>query len=120
MTNYYYSAWLWTIAIGMPLWTVVMIVFWRHTRTSDLFRFVACFFLAAIVVPITTNNGHSAAYAFSIFNLLISAGNAMEFLWALKIAGIFILPIALVMFLFWSWILYMKNRPKNKQSPYDL
>ena len=118
------TALLWALGllVGALLASVILIMLWRRAKTSILWRFIFCFYIAAIVTPVGFNNGHSAGWFLPAFFTLggLFSGQHEEFFFALKIIGVAILPCALVLFGIWSMILFVKNeRTKRKQNQDD-
>lgn len=120
MTNY--TAWFWSLGIGIPLLAIGIALLWRRARTSIVWRLIFCFCVAVMVIPIGFNNGHSQGWAFPTILFFVEALVDMqrnEFLFLLKIIGELILPITLGLFCVWSIILMIKNKKSSQEEHRD-
>jgi hypothetical protein len=106
------AKWIFSLGIGILLLIVAVIFSWRRARTSFVWRFIFCFFVACLIAPVSFNNGHSAGWMVpAIFMLAgLFSGQRDEFLFAVKIIGFLILPMSLILFGIWSVILFLKKK----------
>ena len=68
MTNY--TAWFWSLGIGIPLFAIGMALLWRGAHTSIFWRLIFCFCLAIVITPVGFNNGDSQGWVFPFIFLL--------------------------------------------------
>ena len=82
---------------------------------SILRRFVYCFLITGLVVPIGFNNGDSAGWNMpAIFALAgLFSGQREEIAFAIKIFGVLILPVTILLFGIWSFIASKKQKNKR-------
>ncbi len=118
MTNY--TAWFWSLGIGIPLFAIGMALLWRGAHTSIFWRLIFCFCLAIVITPVGFNNGDSQGWVFPFIFLLadsLVSRQHNEIFFSLKIFGKMILPMAIGLFVIWSIILIGKNKSARHEKP---
>jgi len=103
----------WVVGIGIPvLFVLGVISVWRRAQNSKVWRFVFCFVIAGFVIPITFNNGHSTAWTIPGFIVLLAmfSGDHELLLAALRLFGLWILPVSLVLFGIWTAVISVRNK----------
>ena len=98
MTDFATTAWVWTLAIGLPVFGVVAKLKWHQAQQSVWWRLLACVILACAITPsyVDWSNGRGAG-GIIIFPAVMAAcafaGQQQVILWVIVLG---LLPICIV------------------------
>jgi hypothetical protein len=102
--DYHVRAWAITLAIGLPIFGVVVWKRWKRTQTSLFWRFSVCVLLGCLLAPYVISEDFGGNVTVDVFpavyvvSFAASGWRAIRGLWPILLAS-------LALLLFWSMIL---------------
>lgn len=117
MNDFYIIGWIWTLAIGLPIFCAVAKFRWGAAQRSGRWRVLICALLACAITPsfVAWTNGHNdGGVIFVPAVLMLACIFAGESRGILMVVVLGLLPICIVssvLFGIWSAVIKRRTRP---------